>query len=144
MLHSLSFFPMAMQIFWKQPSLEDVERLLRGCADEIDHLGPEAFANVRLLGQRETAEVPQITLQLLAGLTMADQKDFLQQEILLIMAYLRGNKDLLEEIRKMYLPHVIIEAPPPKRRRGRPALTEAELEGEPSSDDAPRAPGGME
>jgi hypothetical protein len=126
---------MAMQIFWKQPSLEDVERLLRGCADEIDHLGPEAFANVRLLGQRETAEVPQITLQLLAGLTMADQKDFLQQEILLIMAYLRGNKDLLEEIRKMYLP---------KRRRGRPALTESELEGEPSSDDAPRAPGGME
>lgn len=129
MIHTLSYFPMAIQIFHRKPGLEDIQRLLAGCRDEIGHLPPTLADTVRLLGGRETAEVPQIVLQLLVGLTNADTKGVLLQETMLVTAYLRQDPSILDMILAMYEPEQPAEKKP--RGRGRPPKDE---------NDAPPAP----
>lgn len=121
-IHTLSFFPMAIQIFHKNPGHEDIQRLLAGCRDEIQHLPETLAGSIRLLGGRETAEVPQIVLQLLVGLVSADVKGVLPQEILLIAAYLRQDVTILEAIAAMYEPEPAAEKK--SRGRGRPPKDE--------------------
>lgn len=121
-IHTLSFFPMAIQIFHKNPGPEDIQRLLAGCRDEIQHLPETLAGSIRLLGGRETAEVPQIVLQLLVGLVSADVKGVLPQETLLIAAYLRQDVTILEAIAAMYEPEPAAEKK--SRGRGRPPKDE--------------------
>lgn len=121
-IHTLSFFPMAIQIFHKNPGPEDIQRLLAGCRDEIQHLPETLAGSIRLLGGRETAEVPQIVLQLLVGLVSADVKGVLPQETLLITAYLRQDVTILEAIAAMYEPEPAAEKK--SRGRGRPPKDE--------------------
>lgn len=134
-IHTLSFFPMAIQIFHKNPGPEDIQRLLAGCRDEIQHLPQTLAGTVRLLGGRETAEVPQIVLQLLCGLTSADVKGVLPQETLLIAAYLRQDITILETIQAMYEP-IAEHQEKRSRGRGRPPKTDEQP--------APEAPEGMQ
>lgn len=123
-IHTLSYFPMAIQIFHRKPGLEDIQRLLAGCRDEIGHLPQTLAGTIRLLGGRETAEVPQIVLQLLVGLSSADVKGVLPQETMLLTAYLRQDPSILDLIQAMYEP----EQPAEKksRGRGRPPKDEAD------------------
>lgn len=137
-IHTLSYFPMALQIFHRNPGPEDVQRILAGCRDEIQNLPTTLAGSVRLLGGRETAEVPQIVLQLLVGLTSADVKGVLMQETLLVAAYLRQDIGILEAIQAMYEP--VSHEEKRGRGRGRPAKAER-TPGEP---EPPEAPEGMQ